>query len=270
MVKSPLKYLGGKSRQLGMILPLLPGGEAGRIVEPFCGSAVVSVNHPSRTKWLNDIDAHIMALWRAVMRDPDGLIDDCERIWKQYPNTREGFELARARFNAMPNPDLLLFLNKTSFNGMLRRNKKGWVNSPFGAMKAPRIPVDDILRYHAALACPDTLLTSMDFEKVIDQCGAGDILYCDPPFAPLSKTASYTGYTGEWRGEDDLVRLDAALTHATKRGALAVVSASDTEVSRRAHQHASVVFQIEAHRSISCKGDGRQPAKELLYVYRET
>jgi DNA adenine methylase len=267
VILAPIKQLGGKSRQLGTILPLMVGDENARIVDVFCGSAVVGINHPSHRKWLNDIDADLMALYQAIMRDPDELIEDCERIWREYPNTAEGFALARARFNAMPSPALFLFLNKTSFNGMMRRNQKGHVNAPFGRMKNPQIPVDSIRKYHAVLACKDTRLTNSDFEKVIEQCGAGDILYCDPPFAPLSKTASYTGYMPAWLGEADLMRLDAALTAAVGRGALAVVSASDTEMSRRRHTGASLILQIEAKRSISCKADGRQPVKELLFVY---
>jgi len=145
---------------------------------------------------------------------------------------------------------------------------KGEYNVPFGRYKDPKIPVDNILAYHSVLMCGETRLTNCDFEKVIDECGKGDIIYADSPFAPVSATASFVNYSAPWLGEVDLMRLDAALYRAVCRGAVAVASASDTAMSRRAYKHATVALEVMASRTISRNGGGRKPVKELLFVYK--
>ena len=90
----------------------------------------------------------------------------------------------------------MIYLNKTGFNGLYRVNKKGKFNVPIGRYKNPKICDADNLR-----ACSAVLqgveIHHQGFDAVLERAGSGDFVYFDPPYVPVSATASFTAYTSD-------------------------------------------------------------------------
>src|SRR5690606_15336897 len=116
-------------------------------------------------------------------------------------------------------------LNKTCFNGLYRVNRRGQFNVPHGKYRSPRILDEPALR-GASAALRDVELTSMDFEAALAAPQEGDFVYLDPPFEPLSKTSSFTGYTQGSFGRDEQQRLKWAVDDLTARGVRVMLSNS--------------------------------------------
>lgn len=156
-----------------------------------------------------------------------------------------------------------LFLNKTCFNGLYRQNAQGKFNVPFGKReKAPNF-YDAKNLLESSRVLQNVLLTNEDFESVLEQTGEGDFIYCDPPYEPISPTASFRSYTSAGFGKQDLIRLHEACHRAAQRGALVAVSNSDSPLVRQIFKKWRLV-QVKCRRSINSKGLSRGLVKEIL------
>ena len=118
---------------------------------------------------------------------------------------------------------MLIFLNRTGFNGLFRLNRHGGFNVPAGRYTNPRICDEAHLRsVSAALASPGVTIALQPFDRTLDDAGAGDFVYCDPPYAPLSRTSSFANYTADGFTSFDQRRLQQKVVAACKRGAFVV------------------------------------------------
>ena len=120
---------------------------------------------------------------------------------------------------------LLLYLNKTAFNGLYRVNSQGKFNVPYGRYKNPKIvPEDRILL--ASELLESVKMLSTDFEYVLDYVKAGDIVYFDPPYQPISSTANFTAYSSNGFSLEDQIRLRDTCLRLESKGAFFVLSNS--------------------------------------------
>src|SRR5436190_1060835 len=180
----------------------------------------------------------------------------------------------RERLAAAYPPDLaamLIFLNRTGFNGLFRLNRSGAFNVPAGRYVEPRICDPAHLRTVAeAFRAPGVTLELSGFEAVLADAGPGDFVYCDPPYAPLSRTASFAGYTADGFTSADQTRLCAAVADACARGATVVLSNSSADEivglysSDRARRAGLVVHRVPARRMINSRASARGPVDELI------
>ena len=132
---------------------------------------------------------------------------------------------------------MLIFLNRTGFNGLFRLNRQGGFNVPAGRYTDPRICDETHLRaVAAALASPGVTIDLQPFDRTLAEAGEGDFVYCDPPYAPLSRTSSFANYTADGFTSFDQRRLQQAVVAACARGAHVVVSnSSAAEIVQRLH-----------------------------------
>lgn len=280
LVLPPWKGLGGKRNHLPLVLPYLATSHVPehdrRIVEPFAGTAVVAANHPYHRVWLNDANEAFVNLMRWIVREPDALLDEARDVWRRYGGDggRDSYLSARDTYNNIYFAGLLpasraaaftLFLNKHGFNGLFRLNKQGKFNVPYGKRQAP-LPEREIMDYHRAFSLRETEVTSEDFRRVMALCGAGDVVYCDPPYAPISKTSSFIGYGNQWADADHDV-LNALAAEATARGAAVVVAASNTPRSREAYRGARMALEIRVQRRVGAAAASRKVVGELVFIY---
>jgi len=157
----------------------------------------------------------------------------------------------------------MVFLNKTGFNGLYRQNSRGLFNVPFG--KRVRCPMlydrENILALSARLL--HTEILNEDFESVIDRAGAGDFVYCDPPYEPLRPTSSFNAYKAGGFSRSDQIRLRSACLRAAARGASVAVSNSAAPFVVDLYA-ADTVHRVLARRAINSKATSRGVIEEVL------
>jgi len=270
-----VKWAGGKSQLLGQFELFFPP-HFNRYVEPFVGGGAVFF-HLYNQGWisdgviLNDLNKELMTCYEVIRDQVDELIEELRRHepykteksyfyeirgWDRRPSFKERSPVERAART--------IFLNRTCYNGLYRVNSRGQFNVPFGSYKNPMICDEGNLRA-VSQALQGVELRSEDFEHCVEWAGPGDFFYLDPPYHPLSETASFTSYTSDDFGEDDQRRLERALRQLDEKGCFAMLSNSYTPFIQKLYVNRRQEV-VNATRAISCKGDGRGSILELVIL----
>lgn len=264
-----LKWAGGKYRLVERILAELPAGA--RLVEPFAGSAALFLNAPFGRALICDRNRDLISLFRHLQDEGEDFIVYCREFFRPETNTPDAFLELRARFNAggdmREKSALLLYLNRHGFNGLVRYNSRGAFNVPFGRYARPYFPEKELRAFWRKTRETHTTFAAEDFRAVFAQLEPGDVVYCDPPYVPLSATANFTAYTGGTFGPKDQDDLADLARQAADRGIPVIISNHDTEETRALYRPPARLTRFFSSRNISCNGAGRCPAPELLAVY---
>jgi len=265
-MKPFLKWAGGKYRLLSHIRRRLPAGR--RLIEPFVGSGAVFLNTDYPEYILADINADVIALYQILQDHGDEFIAYCKSMFIPENNTPERYYELRAEFNAAHDmfrrAALFVYLNRHGYNGLCRYNRKGRFNVPFGRYPKPYFPERE-MQYFAQKAAQATFVCE-DFRSVMAHAERGDVIYCDPPYVPLSRTANFRGYAAggfSWEAQVDLARL---ATELSQRGIPVLISNHATEFTSSAYA-AAAQERIEVRRVISCDGANRATATEVLALF---
>jgi DNA adenine methylase len=193
-----LKWAGGKYRILDRILQEFPLGD--RFVEPFAGSCAVYLNMRFPRALVCDLNRDLVSLYRHIQHEGENFIQYCASFFTPENNTRDAYLNLRNAFNntsdSKKRAALLLYLNRHAFNGLVRYNSKGLFNVPFGKYKRPYFPLEELRTFCRKTQSTDTEFQTADFRDVFPSLKTGDVVYCDPPYTPLSATASFTSYAG--------------------------------------------------------------------------
>ena len=270
ITKPFLKWAGAKTQLVKILRPLLPAGD-GRFIEPFVGSGVVFLNTHYPSNLLSDSNADIIGLYSILKDDRQQFIECCHRLFTADNNSERKYYEFREEFNACKDKErrasLFVYLNRHCYNGLCRYNKKGAFNTPFGRYGRVYFPTAEMRAFADKLKSAE-LLTS-DFRAALSKAGAGDVVYCDPPYVPLSATASFTNYASGGFSETDHKELYRFALEASERGAVVVLSNHDTPFTRGLYRGATQVVARMVSRTISCDGQNRNKAKELIAVFGE-
>jgi DNA adenine methylase len=263
-----LKWAGGKYRIITKIIRYFSNVDY--FVEPFSGSAAVYLNIHTPQALICDTNNDIIALYTAIQRNGLDFIPYCQSFFTPRNNSQEAFCALRARFNALPFSEeraaLFLYLNRHSYNGLVRYNAKGLYNVSFGQYKKPYFPHKELSAFWKKTQETETLFICQDFKKTFAMIPTGAHVYCDPPYMPLSATANFTSYSGMSFSAHDQQTLALAAQHCSAAGNTVVVSNHDTAYMRGLYSAAQLeVFAVQ--RSISCLGAQRNSAPELLAFY---
>lgn len=263
-----LKWAGGKYTLSDTINKLLPDGK--RLIEPFIGAGSIFLNTDYDEYILNDINADLINLYKIVQHSPIKFIDDAARLFSKGNNTPESYYQLRKEFNATDDKYyrslLFLYMNRHGYNGLCRYNKSGGYNVPFGKYKKPYFPREE-LEYFSEKSEKATFVCQ-GYRSIIDNAKDDDVIYCDPPYVPLSTTASFTSYAGNGFGLDEQADLANAAEEIIKKVKTSVlISNHDTIWTRKIYEHANKIKSIQVARTISQKGGGRKKAAELLALY---
>jgi len=262
-----LKWAGGKRRLLKQYAPYFPSRSSiERYYEPFIGSAAVFFRLQPDSACLADVNSQLVEVYRVVQRDVDGLIQSL----KVHRNERAYYYEVRAQDPGQLSPieraGRLIFLNRTCYNGLYRENKKGKFNVPFGRYANPTI-CDEGRLHRASQALQGVDLVDADFEEVVSTAGAGDFVYFDPPYAPLSATSNFTSYNRYGFGLADQRRLASVIEQLTGRGCRVMLSNSSAPLVTELYDRPEYrLVPIMARRNINSKAEGRGPVKELLIL----
>jgi DNA adenine methylase len=261
-----LKWAGGKHRLVERIKQQLAPGK--RLVEPFAGSCALSLNVAYEAYWLNDINPDLILLYRMLQQEGTELIQLCRALFAADYNQAERYYELREQFNiatdGLQKAALFLYLNRHGFNGLCRYNSSGDFNVPFGRYKNPYFPLAE-LRYfidHFKTA----VFSSLDFETVMRQTQPGDVIYCDPPYIPLTDTANFTQFSAAGFDKTDQLRLAEVARDLAKQGISTIISNHYSEIILKAYQGAEIE-SFPVQRLISCDGKNRNPVMEILAVF---
>lgn len=294
-VRPVLKWAGGKRQLLPALRPYYPDAFT-TYLEPFVGSGAVfldlvnsgrSTGHDVR---LSDINADVIGCYRTIRDAVDEVI---AALWRLDEGHRAGgkahfYDVRNLRFNparravhATPRPAeaytpelaaMLIYLNRTGYNGLFRVNSRGEFNVPAGRYGTVRIcDADNLRRLAAAFGGPGVSLEVQPFERALAAAGPGDFVYLDPPYAPVSRTSSFTAYTRAPFGSDEQAALQRTVVALACRGVHVLLSNSSApDISALYGSNAAArgaglrTSTVQARRAINSRSSSRGPVLEYL------
>lgn len=245
LVAPVVKWVGGKSQLLDKITPMFPKRMT-TYCEPFLGGGAVLFAVQPKNAIINDLNTDLMLVYEVIRDDVKMLIVELEK----HENTSEYFyklrDLDRDKdgyqsMSKIEKASRIIYLNKTCYNGLFRVNAAGEFNSPFGHYKNPSIVNAPVLRAVSKyLTASSIQLFSEDFETTLQRIPRGGFVYLDPPYDPVSDTASFTGYNSGGFGREDQVRLKQCCDALSQRGVKFLLSNSATHFIRDLYKDYSV------------------------------
>jgi DNA adenine methylase len=273
--KAFLKWPGNKRASIGMIKGEIMSNKnhlfgpfKGKFIEPFVGSAVVSLNIDFESYLLGDVNEDLMGLYNVLKDHKHSFIEYCKSYFDPEYNEESTFYSFRAKFNETEDKfekaALFVYLNRHAFNGMCRYNASGKFNVPFGRYDNIHFPEAEMISFVQKIDQFEFVCQS--FEQTIKRAQKEDVVYCDPPYIPLSNTASFTDYSTDGFGMDEQEKL-AKL--GEESNCLFLISNHYNDIALELYKNADYIVELNVSRVISAKAESRKPVKELLAVYKE-
>ena len=287
-VKPFLKWAGGKNQLLKEIRNYYPfmNKNITKYAEPFVGGGAVLfdilLKYDLEEFYISDINKELIDTYQVIRDNPNKLVKILSNMQMEFTSLtiddRKDYYLQkRERFNflKMNNNEviekaaLMIFLNRTCFNGLFRVNKKGLFNVPMGAYKNPLI-CDKENIYAVSEKLKNVNIVCGDYKESADFIDKFTFVYIDPPYRPLTDTANFTAYTIDLF-DDDKQRELANFVHSIhKKGAKILISNSDPKNTNANDDFFDTIYKdydikrVEATRMINCNGNARNKIKELL------
>ncbi len=289
-VKPFLKWAGGKGQLISEIEKHYPfeDGKITKYAEPFVGGGAVLFDILSKYNlekvYISDINTELINTYRIIRDDVDELVSmltamqskflpkNTDERKKYYLSKRERFNDLKINGNEKTNIEkaaLMIFLNKTCFNGLFRVNKKGLFNVPMGSYKNPMICDEDNLRAVSEKLWNVTIVCG-DYRESADFIDEKTFVYFDPPYRPITETASFTAYTENLFNDEEQINLARFVDDMHIKGARVLVSNSDPKNIDKNDNFFDDIYsshkikRVEANRMINCNSEARGKVKELL------
>lgn len=264
-----LKWAGGKAQLLPVFSKLYPApGSFTRYIEPFVGAGAVFFHvlrllRP-KTVRLFDQNRELVTTYRAIAADVDTVVHLLEQHRARH-NRDYYYGIRSMPTNALTPAETaarMIYLNKTCFNGLYRVNRQNLFNVPMGRQENRLHFNEALLRaVSGALSCAKIQVA--DFRTTARKVRAGDFVYFDPPYHPLSETAKFTAYTKGAFTEDDQKELAAIFRETADKGCHVMLSNSDTPFVRKLYRDFRI-HAVKARRMINNRPEGRGPVGEVV------
>ncbi|MEO8700143.1 MAG: DNA adenine methylase [Kofleriaceae bacterium] len=263
-----IKWVGGKSRLLPELVARLPE-RFGRYFEPFAGGAALFFRVAPERAVLADSNADLIGLYTTISKDVTAVIKRLQYHRERhseahYYDVREKWNDRELPWSTADRAATFIYLNKTCFNGLWRVNRSGEFNVPIGRYVDPPICVPDALRAaHGVLA--RATLRCTDYRTAVADAARGDFIYFDPPYDPLTPTASFTSYTANVFGPDQQKELAETARMLVGRGCRVMLSNSDTPFIRTIYKSFKV-DRVKCSRAINSNASRRGEVDEVIAV----
>ena len=268
LVAPVVKWVGGKRQLLNVIMPMLPK-HITTYCEPFFGGGAVLFSLQPSKAIINDLNNDLITMYEVIKKDVDSLIDSLAK----HENNAEYFyalrDLDRNKETYKTLSDLekasrLIYLNKTCYNGLFRVNSAGEFNTPFGYYKNPNIVNAPTLRAVSKYFNTAKIeFRCEDFEETLSRVSKGAFVYLDPPYDPVSDTASFTGYNKGGFGREEQLRLYECCERLNKKNIKFMLSNSSTDFIKALYGKYNVTT-VQASRAINSNGLKRGAVEEVL------
>lgn len=264
-----LKWAGNKFRIIDEIHKMLPA-EGNRLIEPFAGSAAVFLNTNYERYLISDCNPDLINLYNTLKKEGTDFIKYCKRLFTDKNNTSEKYYYFREQFNRTTDirrrSALFVYLNRHGYNGLCRYNAKGGFNVPFGRYKRPYFPQKEMEFFYKKSRLATFKIAS--FETVISNAKKGDVIYCDPPYVPLSESANFTSYSAGGFSKDQQIELVNKAKAAANKGLSVLISNHRTNFTDEIYRNATKRDYFTVRRYISCNGKKRHHAGEVLALFQ--
>ena len=267
-----VKWAGGKRQLLPVIASHIPS-KFERYFEPFLGGGAVFfslVSKEIKTKWhISDLNSDLVLSYVTIRDNVKELVSSLETHAENYSKNQSTYYYKIRETNPKNGIDRvsrLIFLNKTCFNGLYRVNSKGKFNVPVGRYVNPNIVnKENLFEVSKVLQSKDVSIKCQDFEDALKGVGHGDFVYLDPPYQPVSSTASFTSYTDSDFDFSDQERLYAKFKALDKKGVKVLLSNSKSdEIVKLFREFSDGIIEINANRFINSVSQKRTGHTELL------
>ena len=209
-------------------------------------------------------------LYNQLRKGKKRFIDYTDALFIEENNCEDNYYGFRDEFNLCKDNQrraaLFVYLNRHCYNGLCRYNSKGVFNTPFGRYKQPRLPRKEMQYFidaakHASFACAD-------YQDTMDKSEKGDVVYCDPPYVPLSATSYFTDYHVGGFNWDDQILLAEKAAQLAERDVRVVISNHDTKEIRKLYKKGKAkISAFDVQRNISCDANNRNKVRELLAIF---
>lgn len=264
-----VKWAGGKTKMLPFILSSFPE-TVNTYYEPFLGGGAVFFEMLRQKRFkravIGDSNPDLMCAFLTIQKSVDDLVKELRS--GRYKYDRKVFERIRAvdptELEDIPRAARFIYLNRTCFNGLYRVNNSGQFNAPFGKYDNPLICDEENLRA-VSRALKGVKLVRADFALIVEKAKAGDGVYFDPPYLPLSKTASFTAYNAGGFGLGDHYKLAGLFKELAARGVNVVLSNSSSDKTRELYSGFDV-RELTGKNNIGGPAEYRKPSKEIMVV----
>lgn len=289
-IKPFVKWAGGKGQLLKEIQSTYPeqlGKKYTKYAEPFVGGGAVLFDilnkYDLESIYISDINKELITTYRAIRDNINELIALLSLMQNEYlpkgtPERKEYYYAIRDKYNSLIIDNIddglhcaayFIFLNKTCFNGLYRVNRKGLFNVPMGAYKNPLIcDKENLIGISQKLN--RVKIECADYKKSSDFIDDKTFVYFDPPYRPLTDTASFTAYTENLFDDEAQRELAEYVDAVSKKGAMVVVSNSDPKNSNTKDDFFDTLYsslnikRVKANRMINCNSEARGRINELL------
>lgn len=265
--------MGGKSKLIEILIPKYINNISGRFIEPFCGGCSLAAHLNLNDMVLNDANEKLIRFYKQVALNSKDVVDKINSMKTEFnkssDKTQEYCKL-RSQFNSnndeVTHAALFWIINKICFNGLYRVNKSGEFNAHFGNRDCP--DVDTSLFSEFSKMLNKSHLLCEDFSSVCENAKSGDVVYLDPPYIPISETASFEKYVKSGFGLRNHELLCKLMIEMNGRGVKMVLSNSNCSTTHDIYKellnHGFKFDEIETMRKVSCKTSSRGKAKELI------
>ena len=289
-IKPFLKWAGGKGQLLSEVEKYYPfaDGKITKYAEPFVGGGAVLFDILSKYQpekiYISDINPELINTYRMIRDNVDELIRSLLTIQdeflkinvefrkKYYLTKRDRFnelKIGNAANSSLEKSALMIFLNKTCFNGLFRVNQKGLFNVPMGAYKNPLI-CDEANLYAVSEKLQNVSIVCGDYREAANFIDEKTFVYFDPPYRPLSGTSNFIAYTENAFNDEDQIELAQFVDDMHRKGAKIVVSNSDPKNINSTDDFFEKIYsghninRVEASRMINSNSEARGKINELL------
>ena len=272
-----LRWAGGKRRLTHALIETFPlefDPLRHRFFEPFVGGGALAFalgDHdsesfvPGKNLTISDMNPELINAYKVVRDSVFELIENLIILERKIDE--KNYYRIRAE---IPDEDIaraarFIYLNKTCYNGLWRVNREGQFNVPFDKKKNGN---SSLFSHENLIACSERLKGSSirhcGFRGAVSKANRGDMVYFDPPYIPLTRTASFSSYSKEGFGIEDHEELASVIRDLTRKGVFVLFSNSDTPLTRKIFRNELTLRRLVMRRSMSAKGNNREDVYEIL------
>jgi DNA adenine methylase len=249
-----LRWAGGKSHIINKLLPFVPKrNDYNRYWEPFLGSGAMYFALAPKKAILADLNRDLINCYREVRTNPRIIASYLNRLSRSH--SKSFYLQARNLYNRTNNQTqkaaLFIYLNKASFNGIFRVNKKGFFNVPYGHRASIKLPKITQLHEIKSLLDGATLIIA-SFEETLKNTKRSDFIFLDPPYPPINGTSFFTHYTKERFGLNDQKKVHQIANELNHKGCLVMVTNTDLPLIRDLYKGWNI-RSLPVTRWLTCK-----------------
>jgi DNA adenine methylase len=270
-----VKWVGGKRQLLKQFkdLALYPPEHFDPVknhyFEPFVGGGAVFFDLLPLKAHISDINVELVTTYNVIKSSLEKLILELQN--GKYLYDKDIFLDIRSwdttTISDIRRAARFIYLNRTAFNGLYRVNKSGGFNVPFGKYTNPQILDENNLR-KVSEALKNVAISNLSYKHVLDKAKIGDFIYFDPPYYPVSRTASFTAYSSDSFLEKEQEELRDTFLELHKRGCYVMLSNSDTSFSenlfKKYKKDGISIHRVHAGRAINSNSDKRGKITEII------